>query len=193
MSDYEKNCYRALGQILSHALEATGRTLRIGDTEREVAGQLAHRLLHRGALPVTITVAADGRSRSYRHGSFTATKIRNYCVLKVAARKYGLCAMASRSVCFDEPDAVLPQGARPGLQDQRDLRRQHLARLRAAADPDVGSADLPDARHRARVVPGPAGTSDGSGRGRGGAHAAARGAACTRTPPSPGTRASARP
>ena len=105
LTDYEKSCYRALGQVMSHALEATGRTLRIGDTEREVAGQLAHRLLHRGALPVSITVAADGRSRSYRHGSFTATKVRNYCVLKVAARKYGLCAMASRSICFEEPDA----------------------------------------------------------------------------------------
>ena len=105
LSEYERSCYRALGQVLSHALEATGRTFGQGDTEREVAGQLSHRLIHRGALPVSITVAADGRSRSYRQGSFTATPIRNYAVLKVTARKYGLCAMASRSVCFGQPDA----------------------------------------------------------------------------------------
>ena len=105
LSEYERSCYRALGQILTHALEATGRTFRRGDTEREVAGQLAHRLIHRGALPVSITIAADGRSRSYRQGSFTATPVKQFCVLKATARKYGLCATASRSASFGEPDA----------------------------------------------------------------------------------------
>ena len=51
LTDYEQACYRALGQIVSHALEATCRTLARGETEREVAGQLSHRLLHRGAQP----------------------------------------------------------------------------------------------------------------------------------------------
>src|SRR5204863_9861093 len=104
LSEYERACYRALGQIISHALEATGRTFRQDDSEREVAGQIGHRLLHRGAMPVTITVAADGRSRNYRQGSFTATPIKNFVVLKVTARKYGLCATASRSISFGPPD-----------------------------------------------------------------------------------------
>ena len=78
MTTYESACYRALGLIVSHALEATGRTIAVGESEREVAGQLAHRLIHRGALPVMITVAADGRSRAYRQGSYTATPIRSY-------------------------------------------------------------------------------------------------------------------
>ncbi|MCS7046515.1 MAG: M24 family metallopeptidase [Gemmataceae bacterium] len=106
LSEYERACYRALGQIVAHALEATGRTIRQGETEREVAGQLSHRLIHRGAIPLSITVAADGRSRLYRQGSFTAATIRSYCVLTVTARKYGLCARASRSVCFDQPDPL---------------------------------------------------------------------------------------
>ncbi len=106
LSDYERACYRALGQIMSHTLEATGRTFRAGDTEREVAGQIGHRLIHRGATPVTISVAADGRSRNYRQGSFTATPIKKYAVLKATARKYGLCVTASRSICFDAPDAM---------------------------------------------------------------------------------------
>lgn len=105
-SEYERACYRALGQIISHTLEATGRTFRQGDSEREVAGQLGHRLIHRGAMPVTITVAADGRSRNYRQGSFTATPIRNFAVLKVTARKYGLCATASRSISFGPPEGL---------------------------------------------------------------------------------------
>src|SRR5262245_16228306 len=106
MTSYESACYRALGLIVSHALEATGRTIAVGESEREVAGQLAHRLIHRGATPAMITVAADGRSRAYRQGSFTATSIRSYAVLTVSARKYGLCARASRSICFGEPDPL---------------------------------------------------------------------------------------
>ncbi len=107
LSEYERAAYRSLGQILSHALEATGRTLSLDDTEREVAGQLSHRLLHRGAQPVLISVAGDGRSRHYRQYGFTGATVRQSCLLIAAARKYGLTALASRSVCFGPPEAAL--------------------------------------------------------------------------------------
>jgi hypothetical protein len=100
MSEYDRACYRALGQIVTHAIEATGRTLSPGETEREIAGQLAHRLLHRGASIVQIMVAADGRSRAYRQAGFTSTTVKNYCVLEVTARKYGLVATACRTINF---------------------------------------------------------------------------------------------
>jgi Xaa-Pro aminopeptidase len=106
MSSYEQACYRALGQLVSHALEATCRTLAVGETEREVAGQLSHRLLHRGAYPVLIGVAADGRARHYRQFGFTSAPIRSLCVVRAVARKYGLCAAASRTVCLGPPDAA---------------------------------------------------------------------------------------
>jgi Xaa-Pro aminopeptidase len=104
MSVYERACCHALGEVVSHALEATCRTLAPGETEREVAGQVSHRLMHRGALPVSVGVAADGRSRLYRHFGFTAAAIRTHCVLTAAARKYGVCITASRSVCFGPPE-----------------------------------------------------------------------------------------
>ncbi|MBI3407758.1 MAG: M24 family metallopeptidase [Planctomycetes bacterium] len=104
-TEYEQACLRALGQIVSHALEATGRTLTAGETEREVAGQLSHRLMHRGAMPLVVTVAADGRSRVYRQGGFTAASIRQYAVLSVVARKYGLCVRASRAISIGQPEA----------------------------------------------------------------------------------------
>jgi len=105
LTAYEQACFRALGQILSHGLEACCRTLTPGETEREVAGQLSHRLLHRGAQPLVLNVAAESRLRVYRHCGFTPTPIRTYCVVSATARKYGLCATASRSVCFGQPDA----------------------------------------------------------------------------------------
>jgi Xaa-Pro dipeptidase len=106
LTDYEIACYRTLGQTLSHALEATGRTLTSGETEREVAGQLSHRLLHRGVQPLLIAATADGRGRGYRHASFTSTPVTRNCVMTVAGRKYGLCAHASRVISFGQPDAA---------------------------------------------------------------------------------------
>jgi Xaa-Pro aminopeptidase len=105
LTPYEQACYRALGQTVSHALEATCRTMNRGETEREIAGHVSHRLLHRGAHPVVLRVAADGRSRQYRHHGYTAAPISQYAVLSVTARKYGLCVTASRAVSFGAPDA----------------------------------------------------------------------------------------
>jgi Xaa-Pro aminopeptidase len=109
LTPYEQACHRTLGQVLSHALEATCRTVAAGETERETAGQLSHRLLHRGLLPIHIGVAADGRSRLYRQPGFTSTPLRRYAVLTATARKYGLCATASRSLSFGEIDAEFRQ------------------------------------------------------------------------------------
>src|SRR5262245_11112206 len=109
LSVYEQACMRTLGQILSHALEATCRTMSQNQTERETAGQISHRLLHRGAQPVVLGVAADGRSRLYRQFGYTETPVRRYCVLTGVARKYGLVAAASRSVCFGPPDDTFRQ------------------------------------------------------------------------------------
>jgi hypothetical protein len=125
LSDYEIACYRTLGQTLSHAIEATGRTLSLGESEREVAGQLAHRLLHRGVQPLLIAVSADSRAQSYRQASFTAAPVTRNCVMTVAARKYGLCARASRAVSFGQPST--------------DLRRDHDAACKVSATYVAGS------------------------------------------------------
>ena len=106
LTSYEQACFRAVGGTVSHALEATCRTMGVGETEREIAGHLSHRLMHRGVLPLHVGVTADGRSRLYRQFGFTARPITKSAVLAVTARKYGLCATACRTVCFGaaEPD-----------------------------------------------------------------------------------------
>ncbi len=119
MTLYEQACYHALGQALAHALEATCRALNPGDTEREVAGHLAHRLIHRGVQPVQLSVAADGRSRLYRHFGYTPAEVTRFAVLAATGRKYGLCATASRSVCL----GPLPD----------DFRKEHNAVCRVGA------------------------------------------------------------
>ena len=138
LSSYEVACFRALGQILAHALEATGRTLSRGETEREVAGQISHRLLHRGAIPVQIGVSADGRARYYRNAGFTSAQISNTCVIQATARKYGLCMCASRSVTFGQNDAH--------------FRREHDAACKVSAS--YAAYSWPDSVPRAILTSG---------------------------------------
>ena len=104
LTAYEQACLRALGHTVGHALEATCRTMLPGQTEREVAGQMSHRLLHRGAQPLAISVAADGRSALYRHCGYTEVPVQRHAVVMATARKYGLHATASRSVSFGPPE-----------------------------------------------------------------------------------------
>jgi Xaa-Pro aminopeptidase len=111
LTPYEQACLRALGQVVSHALEATCRNMTPTQTEREVAGQLGHRLIHRGAHPVSLSVAAGGRSRTYRLYGYTPAVVGNFCVVTATARKYGLYATASRSVSFGPVDAQLRREA----------------------------------------------------------------------------------
>jgi Xaa-Pro aminopeptidase len=110
LTEYEQACLLALGQTIAHALEAACRTLSRNDTEREIAGQLSHRLIHRGVLPLAVGVAADGRSATYRRHAYTPTAVGRYAVLSATGRKYGLCATASRTVCFGEPPEELKAG-----------------------------------------------------------------------------------
>ncbi len=107
LSPYEQNCLRSLGQSLGHAMEATCRTLVRGQSEEEVAGQLSHRLLHRGVRPVSLSVVADGRSLRYRRAGYTPTPIQFYCLVSATAERHGLFASASRAVCFGPPAAEL--------------------------------------------------------------------------------------
>jgi hypothetical protein len=129
LTPYEQACHQALGGLVSHALEATCRTMAAGQTEREIAGQLSHRLLHRGVQPDTIEVASDGRSRRYRQCGYTSQPVERYCVMTVCGRKYGLFATASRSVCFGELD--------PSFRREHDAACKVSATYVASSWPDA--------------------------------------------------------
>ena len=140
LTAYERACYEALGRTLAHALEATCRAIEPNSTEREVAGQLSHRLVHRGVQPVAIEVAADGRSRYYRQCGYIAVPVCHSCVLRATARKYGLCATASRSVAFGDPD--------PSLRKEHNAACRVSATYIASSWPDaVPSQILSTGRH----------------------------------------------
>jgi Xaa-Pro dipeptidase len=100
LTDAEQARLRDLGALVAHALEATCRSVEPGQTEEEVAGHLAHRLIRRGVQPVMLAVAADGRIARHLRPSVTTAPIRSSCVVGVTAMRAGLHVTAARTVCL---------------------------------------------------------------------------------------------
>ena len=103
LDDAELVTLRQLGRNLAHAVEATARTFDHRETEAEVAGQVAHRLLRHGIAPVRIQVIADGRGRRLRHWGFSDQRIERSCIVSAIGRKHGLHCGVTRTVCFGQP------------------------------------------------------------------------------------------
>lgn len=91
---------KSLGFDLAHAVEASGRNIGRGSTEREAAGHLGHRLLHRGIEPVILHIAADGRMARDPRPGFTTAPINNQCTLFALGQRGGLHVAAARSFVF---------------------------------------------------------------------------------------------
>jgi hypothetical protein len=104
LSGYEQDRFFALGSVLVHAVEATARTFEPGDSEEEIAGQVAHRLYHHGAEAVGVSVTADGRGAQLRRAGFTAAAVETGCVIQATAGRDGLYATCARTVTFGVPD-----------------------------------------------------------------------------------------
>lgn len=136
---------RNLAHDLSHAIEATCRTMQNNLSEREAAGQLGHRLLHRGIEPLVIHVAADGRfGRDFRP-AFTSAPISNSAVLVALGQRDGLHAVAARSVSFGD--------RMPDFQDFENASQIAVARI-AAMTPGSTVGDVLAGGQRTAAVAG---------------------------------------
>jgi Xaa-Pro aminopeptidase len=109
LTEAERARLLALGAVVAHAVEATCRTLERGQTEEEVAGQVSHRLLHRGITPTALTVAADGRARRHRRPGVTAEKVEKTCLVAATAARGGLHVATARTVSLGPKDPVFRQ------------------------------------------------------------------------------------
>lgn len=107
LSDRDQSAMRLLGMDVTHAVEAAARNCPRGETESEVAGQIAHRLMRREIVPVSIQVMADGQGRRYRHWAFGADRIERFAVMTVVGRRHGVHVGISRTFCFGSPPQQL--------------------------------------------------------------------------------------
>lgn len=108
-SAWDQARLRELGRTMAHALEATCRNCVRGDTEQEIAGQLSHRLIHRGVTPAAMHVSADGRLRRYPRSVPGKSKTEYCCVIQATGRRHGLHVTACRTLCFGTADEPLRQ------------------------------------------------------------------------------------
>ncbi|MEX0727516.1 MAG: M24 family metallopeptidase [Planctomycetaceae bacterium] len=109
LSDFESQRLRELGVQVAHAVEATCRHLQLGQTEAEIAGELAHRLLKHGIEPEILQVLADGQGHRYRHWSYGEDTVQRYAVVSAVGRRLGLSAGATRTMAFGEPSRDVRQ------------------------------------------------------------------------------------
>ncbi len=105
----ERQRLRELGRTLTLAIEATCRNFKPGETEADVAGHLAHRLLREGVVPVDLRVAGDDRLARFRQPTFKAAAIRRRATISAVGRRHGLCASATRIVSFGPVDRVFQE------------------------------------------------------------------------------------
>lgn len=106
-SPLDRERLRALSQMVVHAVEATARGCKQGQTEAELAGEITHRLVKRRIRPVAVQVHADGIQSALRHRQFSNTPLESFCVLSAVGSRWGITAAATRTVCFgDVPDAL---------------------------------------------------------------------------------------
>jgi hypothetical protein len=100
----ERQRLRELGRSLTLCVEATCRNFQPGETEADVAGHLAHRMIREGIVPLDLKVASDDRLARFRQPGFKAAPIKQHAVISAIGRRQGLCASVSRIVSFGKPD-----------------------------------------------------------------------------------------
>jgi hypothetical protein len=155
LSSYEAQRLTELGQTVAHAVEATARHFDWGDSEEEIAGHVAHRLLRHGAEPVALQVSGDGRGRPFRRRGFRPDRVERWCVLQATGRKFGLHATACRTVFRSQPD----EADRAEFEAALRLRVTHLAlsklgdRVYAALDAGVTLLKSSPFEHEWRLAP----------------------------------------
>lgn len=155
LSAYEADRLAELGEVVTHAVEATARHFAWGDSEEEIAGHIAHRLLRHGAEPVAFQISGDGRARALRRRGFRPEAVERSCVLQVTARKFGLHATASRTVFRATPD----ESERAEFEAALRTRVAHLAvakvgeRVSATLDAGKGVLRPTPFEHEWRLAP----------------------------------------
>lgn len=103
---------KTLCHVAVHAIEATGHNLKSGQTEAEVAGEISHRLLKRTVTATRIHVCADGQNERFRHWTFGDRPIQDFAIISCVARRWGLHAGVTRTVCVNDVSPRLLQAFR---------------------------------------------------------------------------------
>jgi Xaa-Pro aminopeptidase len=102
MAEYEDVCATAAREV-----EAVCRTLRAGITEYELAGELSRRLWTYNLEPITLLIGFDERARQFRHPVPVGAVLKNYALIAVCVRRWGLVVSLTRLVSLSRDKAMM--------------------------------------------------------------------------------------
>ena len=103
----EGRCYKELGKLCAQGMLQAIDVVKPGMSEYEIAGLLAQSVESKGVQAVVNLIATDERIFSYRHPLPTDKKLRNYAMLILCGRKWGLICSVTRLVNFGPlPDEI---------------------------------------------------------------------------------------
>jgi Xaa-Pro aminopeptidase len=92
--------FRTLGSICAEAMDSAIRAVRPGQTEYQIAAQLAQETESRGAQAIVNLIATDERIFSFRHPLPTDKRLDHYAMLVLCGRRQGLVCSITRLVHF---------------------------------------------------------------------------------------------
>jgi len=99
--------FRILSQLCAQTMDATARSVHPGQTEHEIAGQLAFEAESRGVQATVNLIAVDERIVNYRHPLPTDKKLEHYVMIVLCGRRWGLVCSLTRLVYFGKiPDEL---------------------------------------------------------------------------------------
>jgi Xaa-Pro dipeptidase len=100
LSETEIARYRWLGAQTAQATVESLEAVEPGMTEYELEAITAANLLKRGILPSVYLYAVDDRIYKYKHAVARGNKLKNYAMLNLCSRKWGLAISITRFVHF---------------------------------------------------------------------------------------------
>ena len=115
LTELECDRLRRLSKVAMHAVEASARGLYRGQTEAELAGEVAHRLMKRTVTPELVRVCADGRAERYRHWTYGSDPIEHYASVSCVARRWGLSIALTRTVTLEPVPEELEKAHRKAM------------------------------------------------------------------------------
>lgn len=92
--------FRELGRLCAASMNGAVRSVRAGQTEHEIAANLAFEAQRRGVQAIVNLIAADERVAAYRHPLPTDKRLERYAMLVLCGRRWGLVCSITRLVHF---------------------------------------------------------------------------------------------
>jgi Xaa-Pro dipeptidase len=116
LSETEMERYRWLGAETAAATVESLHQVEPGLSEYDLEALTSANLLRRGILPSVYLYAVDDRIYKYKHAVARGARLKNYGMLNLCSRKWGLAISITRFIHFGEPPAELKARFRSAAQ-----------------------------------------------------------------------------